>query len=165
MGHLPSVQPDAARRGRGPGQVAFEFVLMLPFFIAFMLLAVDFGMLMYQYVSVANAAREGARYGAVICYSSCDTLNEIKQRTLDRSGGVLSLLSEVDVWYCDRAGTNPVGEIYPHRGDSIVVSVSHPYPFLFVLGSPQIGVVSSAEMLVESTDPSSVVLVGGSPPC
>ncbi len=157
MAHRQHVFPST--RNRRPGQVVFEFVLMLPVFFAVVLLAVDFGMLMYQYVSVANAVREGARFGAVICFNGCTT-DEIKQRTLDRSGGVLSDAGQVTVEYCDRATTNPLSEPWPHRGDSVQVSVNHPYTFLFVPWSPQIPVLANAEMLIESTDPPSNLGLG-----
>ena len=57
-----------AADGRGErGQAAFEFLLILPLFVLFILLLIDFGIVMYGYVSVSNAAREGARFASVNC--------------------------------------------------------------------------------------------------
>ncbi len=49
------------------GQAAIELLLVFPVFIVVVLLAVDFGLWMYQTVSVASAVRDGARYAAVNC--------------------------------------------------------------------------------------------------
>lgn len=112
-----------ARRGhrREEGQAAIEFMLMLPFFILFLLMAIDFGILMYNYVSVANAAREGARYGAVNCGGTgCDE-GAIRNRAVERSGGMLSDEGDVTVSWPD--GIN--------RGDPVVVSISHSHTLVF----------------------------------
>ena len=47
------------------GSVTLEFALVLPLLVTVMLLCVDFGRFAYVYVSVTNAARAGAGYGAV----------------------------------------------------------------------------------------------------
>ena len=41
-----------------------EFALVLPIFLALLLMAVDFGRLFFTYIQVSNAAREAAAYGA-----------------------------------------------------------------------------------------------------
>jgi Flp pilus assembly protein TadG len=136
------------------GQAAWEFLLVLPIFVGIMLVIIDFGLLMYQYVSVVNAVREGARYGAVACafQGSC-TADEIKQRVLQRSGGMLSNPNEVYVAWANRAADpNNAAE----RGDSVVVWVVHPYSFLFLINpfDPQpitMNVFSCAEMMLEQS--------------
>jgi len=141
--------PSAPRRRRfralrrEEGQAAFEFVLMLPLFILFLLLLIDFGILMFEYVSVSNAAREGARYGAVNCpdpvTTDC-TVDLVRTRTLDRSSGIVADPLEVTVTWPD--GTN--------RGDPIAVRVAHDYDLLFFPFT--IPVVSCAEMRLEQAD-------------
>lgn len=133
------------------GQAAWEFLLVLPIFIIVMLLLVDFGIWMYEYVSVANAVREGARYGAVTCAfanqcgSDLNTVAQrIKRRVVDRSGGILSDTNEVYVAWVNRNG----GSNY-ERGDSIVVWVNHTYNMLFFPAN--LGVVSCADMMLEQT--------------
>lgn len=132
---------------REEGQAAFEFVLVLPFFVLFLLLLVDFGIMMYEYVSVSNAVREGARYGAVNCGAdgACD-VGLVATRVIDRSGGILSDPAEVTVGWIDNDAD---GRNYG-RGDSVVVKVTHPYHFLFFPAS--IPVVSCADMRLEQTD-------------
>lgn len=122
------------------GQAAFEFVLVLPFFILFVVLVIDFGILMYEYVSVSSAAREGARYGSVNCGDGSCTAAEVKTRTLARSGGILANASEVTVSWPN--GVN--------RGSNVAVRVVHPYDFLFF--PVTINVVSCADMRLEQQD-------------
>ena len=59
---LPAGRPQD-RRSRGQAMV--EFALVLPIMLVMLLLAVDFGRLFYPYISVHNAAREGAFYAAI----------------------------------------------------------------------------------------------------
>ena len=149
---------------RDEGQAAFEFLLILPFFIFFLLLLIDFGIMMYEYVSVSNAVREGARYGAVNCGSegTC-TVELVQDRVLKRSGGILSDTGEVTVGWIDN---NADGRNYG-RGDSVVVKVDHDYDFLFFpndilgIGEIKIPVVSCADMRLEQTDKTSGLPSGG----
>jgi Flp pilus assembly protein TadG len=48
-----------------PGQSLVEFALMLPILLVLVLMIFDFGRAIYYYSALHNAAREGARYGAV----------------------------------------------------------------------------------------------------
>lgn len=52
------------------GQSLVEFALILPVFMLIVLGIFDFGRAIYSYSALHNAAREGARYGAV---HPCDT--------------------------------------------------------------------------------------------
>src|SRR5690606_36693231 len=94
------------RRGRNgeEGQAALELILMFPFFIFLVLLSIDFGLWMYQFVSVSNAVREGARYGAVNCPGSSPcTIEDIRTRTVDRASGALEA-ADIAVTWVDRDG-------------------------------------------------------------
>jgi len=142
------------RRAGESGQAAWELLLVLPIFVGIILVSVDFALWMYHYVSVANAVREGARYGAVRCaFEGSCSADTIKQRVLERSGGILSNPDEVYVAWANRVGvSNNAGE----RGDSIVVWVVHPYSFLFLINpfDPQpltMQVFSCAEMMLEQS--------------
>ncbi len=144
--------PERRRRLLSPflrekGQASFEFLLILPFFIAFILLLVDLGILTFEYVSVSNAVREATRYGSVNCDDGSCELTEVVDRALDRSGGILSNPLEVTAGWLDNDsdGENSA------RGDSVFVKVTHPYDFLFFPGV-SIDVVSCADMRLERTD-------------
>ena len=128
------------------GQSALEFLLILPIFVAAFLMVIDLGMLMYQFVSVSNAVREGARYGSINCGDGECDLNEVKDRTIDHSSGIISSHGEVDAYWMDNNGDG----IHYGPGDSVVVTVEKDYNFLFFPGS--ISVVSCADMSLENSD-------------
>lgn len=103
------------------GQATFEFMLMLPLFILLVLFAVDMAIIGYEYVTVSNAVREGARYASVNCGTGdCTSANEVKQRAADASNGGLDL-SDISVGWPN--GTE--------RGDAVVVSAEHSHSLLF----------------------------------
>jgi Flp pilus assembly protein TadG len=137
------------------GQAAIEFLLILPLFIFFLLLLLDFGLFMYQWVSVTNAVREGARFGAVNCRTGrCDP-NTIAQVVVNRSGGVIQSVAEVSVGWVDNNGN---GRNYD-RGDSVVVRARHPYSFLFVPGVTW-DAYSCADMRLEQMDDNTALPAG-----
>jgi Flp pilus assembly protein TadG len=54
------------RGGSGErGQSLVEFAMIIPLFLLLVFAIVDFGMGFYSWITVTNAAREGARVGAV----------------------------------------------------------------------------------------------------
>jgi nitrate reductase NapE component len=124
------------REGSESGQAAIETLLIFPVFLIIVLLAVDFGIWMYQLVTVSNAVREAARYGAV-CGDDCD----IVAKAVDRSNGVLS------------GGDVDVG--FNLEGDGVVVKAARNYSFLFRLIDVTEGVSSCAAMRTER-DPAGV---------
>ena len=142
---------------REEGQAAFEFVLLLPVFIFLILLMVDLGVMSYQYISISNSVREGARFGAVNCGDGSCTEVDIENRTIERSGGILDTITgpaEVTVGWVD----NDIDGVAYGRGDSVVVQVDHSYSFLFFPGS--VNVHSCADMRLEQTDATTTVPVG-----
>ena len=136
------------RRRRASGQAAIEFVLVIPTFVIFLLLIVEFGMLTYEYVSVANAVREGARYGAVNCGTGTCSETVVRDRTIQRSGNILTSANaaEVTVGWTDLNGGG-IG-----KGDSVRVRVDHMFNFMFLPAGPGIPVVSCADMRLERND-------------
>ena len=56
-----------ARRKNGEkGQALVEFTLLIPIFMLLLFAIIDFGMGFYSWITVTNAAREGARLGVVL---------------------------------------------------------------------------------------------------
>ncbi len=147
------------------GQAAFEFVLMLPVFILFFLLLVDLGLLMYEYVSVSNAVREGARYASVSCPEApnpgCQEtvlLHEVRDRVIARSGGILAAADTFEVSWVDTVAPTATSLSSPgraDRGDTVVVRVTHSHPFLFFPGVT-VPVISCANMQLELQDQGSI---------
>ena len=144
------------RGRREEGQATFEFLLTVPFVIVFFLLLVDLGIMMYSYVSVANSVREGARYASVNCSTGSCVVSDIKDRVIDRSGGLLNSgdAGEVTVTWTDIDGDgNSAG-----RGDAVTVKVSHTFNFLFFPTSTEI--VSCSDMRLEKQDNGSSLPTG-----
>jgi hypothetical protein len=135
---------------------------MLPVFIVFFLLMIDFGLLTYHYVSIANAVREGARYGATGCGANLCNQADIRGRTIARSGGILDAgdSGEVTVGWTNLNGGSTASI---DTADAVAVSVEHTYNFLFV-PSASIDVVSCADMRVERRRaPGDLPLITGCP--
>ena len=165
---------------REGGQAALEFVLVLPIFVVFFFLVFDFGFMMYQYVSVSNAVREGTRYGAVNCRptSATGTCTQtlVRDLTIKRSGGILAptTASTVDctVWTGWAPAPPPpnknqevcVAWTGTNRGDSVLVKVDHFYQFLFVPGM-SVHAVSCADMSLEQKDNGTGLLIDSGNRC
>ncbi len=153
---------------------------MFPIFVGLLLAIFDTGVLMYEYVSVANAAREGARYAAANCStaaapnSDC-TAAKVQSRVIARSGGILkpsptcptapTTAANPDMicvnWVDPATGSARSGA--PQRGDAAVITVNHRYGFLFLpVNYP---VVSCANMRLERPDVAGAVSLGGPLAC
>ena len=52
-------------KSRERGQELVEFALVIPVVMMVMMAILEFGMLIFSYNTISNAAREGARYGSV----------------------------------------------------------------------------------------------------
>jgi Flp pilus assembly protein TadG len=69
---------------RDRGQNLVEFALLLPLLLLFILGIVEFGVAIFAYNTVANAAREGARVGVIRSASESD----VEQAVIERTGGL-----------------------------------------------------------------------------
>ena len=135
-----------SRRKNGEkGQALVEFTLLVPIFLLLLFAIVDFGMGFYSWITVTNAAREGARLGVVLAteqqiedrvYQAADLPNEATQMTV--------------------TVTNAQGQ----PGESVVVKVDYDYDLItplagivsFVSGNvlgPTLTFSSTAEMRLE----------------
>lgn len=152
------------------GQAVFEFALVFPLFIGLLMLLFDFGILMYSYVSVANATREGARYAAVNCNDGTCTAADVRLRIIERGGGIVKAnpapvcagsapfgepVSDADpdmicVNWVDPSSGLARGGATPKSGDAVVVTVKHRYGFLLL--PADFPVVSCAVMRLESDE-------------
>ena len=106
--------------GRERGQALVEFALVLGLFLILLMGIVDFGLALSSRVSLTNAAREGARLGAVQA-SSTDIQNRV-QDTFDASS------------YCPMAGTATVTGAQGQPGDTVTVTVQCDYKLITPLG-------------------------------
>jgi len=72
---------------RSEGQSLAELALTLPILLIILLGVVDFGRVFYDYVTITNASREGARYGSMYPLST----DEIKSRVQQEAAGTLTI--------------------------------------------------------------------------
>jgi Flp pilus assembly protein TadG len=66
------------------GQEIVEYALVLPLLLLLIFAVLDFGLTVFAYSSVANAAREGARAGVVPSATEADMV----AAAIERTGGV-----------------------------------------------------------------------------
>jgi len=114
-------------------------VLLLPALVLILVGTIDFGRAFNAYITVTNAAREGARYGAM--YPD-DTAN-IKARTRNEAAG-----SSVEILDRDIVITFPEGSKDPGRAIRVEVSVDLATLTGPVLGSTTIRVTHGVEMVI-----------------
>jgi len=96
---------------------------VLPLLLIVLFMVVDFSVGLTRWIAITNAAREGARLGAV----GAD-VGQIKQKTVDSSDGILSD-GDIQVGFFDADGD---GDMDP--GDSVVVDVNYDYSLITPLG-------------------------------
>jgi Flp pilus assembly protein TadG len=129
----------ASSHHSGRGQALVEFAFLLPLFLIFIFSIVDLGLGLRAYITVTNAAREGARIG-IICPggTSSTAAVAIKQRVADKSGG---LLTTADV-------TNAIAPCAEDK--DVVVEVEYDYTYVTPLGS-FVSVFSGGPLHMRST--------------
>jgi Flp pilus assembly protein TadG len=127
-----------ARRDRGQSLVEFALILPLLFIVVFGI--IDFGMGFHSWITVTNAAREGARLGAV--HASED---EIIAKVHDAA-------NNLDPDNLDITVTNADPEA-DHVGEPVSVQVDYQYdlitPLAGILHIPTFNISSNAEMRLE----------------
>jgi len=118
---------------RQRGAQAVEFALVLPFFLALLLLVIDFGFLVYNKAVITNASREAARAGTVLSATPWSTASVAAVACNYAKNSLINASSGTHTSSC--AGTadpvivvsNPNGNVPPNFGDPISVTVTYPY--------------------------------------
>ena len=131
-------QPEVAfGRASSRGQNLVELALIVPVIALMLAGLVDFGRGVHSYISIANAAREGARFGTV----EPTNIVGIEQRVRNELWGTGIDITSIEVSY-------PGGSSNP--GNPIRVRVN--YSFTTILGSiigwSQIPVRNAVEMVI-----------------
>ena len=131
------------RRNGEKGQNLVEFAMVVPIFLILVFAIVDFGMGFHAWITVTNAAREGARIGAVGADSAT-----IEARVVDTASSLVE--EDLNVTVVNAQGT---------PGEAVSVDVEYDYDLITPLsnvlgllggsmGSP-ITFHSEAEMRIE----------------
>jgi len=103
------------------GQELVEYALTLPVLLLLVLGIMEFGWAIFAYNSVANAAREGARVGAVLDGTIEEIRPTIEAAVKDRTGGLALSGDNVTV-------TETV--VYSNSDVSIQVTVNYTHPMI-----------------------------------
>ncbi len=74
--------------GRNRGQELVEYALTLPILLLFVLGIMEFGVTVFAYNSIANAAREGARVGVVARGTQQEVEEAVTVAAIGRTGGL-----------------------------------------------------------------------------
>jgi hypothetical protein len=118
-----------SEKGQSLVEVTFAFIVMLYLLLG----AVQFSLALFQYVTMNDAAQEGAIYGSV----NPEDLNGIKQRAVDTASDLIQLdpsqvsVSLIGDEYCE--GRSDGGNGDPN---AIEVEISHPHKiFMPLVGS------------------------------
>lgn len=138
--------PCRKKHDADEGQSLVELALLLPLLVLIMAGALDLARVYDAYVSITNASREGARYGAVNPIDNSGITNAVN-RELTNTG-----ISGVNV---NVACYTYSGTAYPDcasakSGDRITVSVNYSFRFvtLLILGLSTTNMSDSTTMPV-----------------
>ena len=151
------------RAGRHPrrGQSLVEFALVLPIFILLLAGIADFGIGLYQYMTVINSARVGARFGTLNATNPSAIVNAAQSAGIGSSATVTvscwSVVGNGNVttptsapggagWgTCSASSPNPTTS-----GDTIAVTVTYNYSMILPLTfGHTIPMSSTVQMMVE----------------
>ncbi len=127
-------------RNRSRGQAMVEFALVFPLFILLLAGMIDFGMGLYSYMTIINAARDGARLGATNCHETACS-GPVSSRVRAAASGLNPTVGVAcSTGDCTTATT----------GDSVTVTASYTYhmiwPLTFGTGIPM---ASSVTFMIE----------------
>lgn len=154
--------PHDADRPRGRhGQSVVEFALVLPIFLALLLMAVDFGRLFFTYIQVSNAAREAAAYGATQPTDTSGMQARAVQEKNSQTQGE-GALDPISATCADQAGTAIACSAAPGgvgAGNTLTVTVRQPFRFLTPLVNDMFG--NSFGMSASATTAVFVSAIGG----
>jgi Flp pilus assembly protein TadG len=100
-------------------QSMVETALLLPIMILLMVGILDLGRLYFAYITIFNAAREGARYGV----SNPTITNQIKAHTKQEVDGAIVTLDDSDIAITCDGPSGPYGPCI--AGNAIVVTVTY----------------------------------------
>lgn len=118
------------RRPRSRGQALTEFALVIPLFLLLVAGMIDFGLGLNASITVTNAAREGARLGAVKPITASIT-TQVTSMTSNLPGGVTTTASCTHAaggaCTLDTTATKPVS------GDKVIVTVDYDYHMIWPL--------------------------------
>jgi Flp pilus assembly protein TadG len=136
------------RRRRSPGQALAEFALVFPVFMLALAGMIDFGIGLYSYNTIINAAREGARLGVTNC-TAASCAAAVQARATANSNGLITT-SAVTVTCYPAGSTTAEACSSSQAGDDVVVRVNYTYRMIWPLAfGSQIPMTASITMMLD----------------
>ena len=141
------------RTKKEKGQSLLEFAISLTVIMTLLAGAVEFGIALFQYVQLRDAAQEGALYGSL----NPDDTDGIEARVKAASSSPIDLQNDGNITITSTVIENSVDEAENCEGDGMQVTITYPHrifmPFLSaILGTDTIPINASV------TDP---ILISG----
>ncbi|MGQ9583919.1 MAG: TadE/TadG family type IV pilus assembly protein [Anaerolineae bacterium] len=133
-----------SRANRERGQSLVEMALAFPILLLILAAIIDAGRAIDAYISITNAVREGARYGAK--YPT--RVDTIKLRVANEANGTGTNITRVDLTVDNVSVSYPNGS---HRGGNpIRVAVDYDFPLFFggIVGLPTLHLYQFADMVI-----------------
>ncbi|MBI3168696.1 MAG: pilus assembly protein [Chloroflexi bacterium] len=150
-------KPTKPKKNSQRGQSLVELALSLMVILMLLMGAIDFGVALFAYVSMRDAAQEGAVYGSI---EPTDT-DGIIARTMAAADDII-IIEEADITisYSDstklcEGSTNVSGVDIPHK---ITVSIVHQHP----VSTPLVGAMIGSQTITLRTQVTNTIL---SPVC
>lgn len=161
-------------RSRARGQSLVEFALVLPIILVLLSAAADLGRLFYAFVSIENAAKEGAFYGALnprcdVAKAGCVDPNTVDWRVRNELTGVTISAPVSQCLDAVTSAPKPVNSC--GEGDTYRVEVRHTFrlitPILGQILGDQLLLGAGASSLVinAAIDPTATPEPTASPAC
>ncbi|MHB8855689.1 MAG: TadE/TadG family type IV pilus assembly protein [Bellilinea sp.] len=145
------------KRTTEKGQSLMELALVLVFILILLAGVVDLGRMMFEYLTMRDAAQEGAGYGAVYpsyCQQIKDrTLENMPSFNIDKDNLVVLIVDGLDEFSCEAAWTADKSLTRPTHGcegKEIIVRIDHKFEITMPLLSAFTG--STVPMHVEIKD-------------
>jgi len=108
------------------GAELIEFAVVLPMLLLVFAAIVDFGLLFQRYLTISNAAREGARIAVLPGYNQTDVQNRVtlyvREGTGDNTLTPTAVVTPVSI--------DPPGATPPFPAAQVTVTMSHTYMVL-----------------------------------
>lgn len=115
------------------GAQIVEFALVLPILLIILFLIIDFGFLVYNKALLTNASREAARAGTVLTATPWSTTAVAASACNYAKATLITMKSGTHTATCSGTAdpvivvSNPNGNVPPHFGDPITVTISYAY--------------------------------------
>jgi Flp pilus assembly protein TadG len=121
------VKPLFRRRIRSErGAELIELAAVLPMLLLVFVAIVDFGLMFQRFLTISNAAREGARIAVLPGYGPTDIQNRVTEYVRQTTGDNTLSPTTVPV----TVSIDPPGATPPFPAAQVTVSMTHSYLFL-----------------------------------